>query len=78
VRIPTTLLAPDAGRAVVAGYDVVRDAVALRAVIGLAGQYAAVDETLTGRENLELVGLLCHLGRPRPAAGPARCSNAST
>jgi ABC-2 type transport system ATP-binding protein len=63
VRILTTLLAPDAGRAVVAGYDAVRDAVALRAVIGLAGQYAAVDETLTGRENLELVGQLYHLGR---------------
>jgi ABC-2 type transport system ATP-binding protein len=61
VRILTTLLLPDEGRAVVAGYDVVRDADALRASIGLAGQNAAVDETLTGRENLELVGRLYHL-----------------
>ncbi|NLT06146.1 MAG: ATP-binding cassette domain-containing protein [Solirubrobacterales bacterium] len=64
VRILTTLLAPDAGRATVAGYDVVGDAAALRAKIGLAGQYAAVDENLTGRENLEMVGRLYHLGRP--------------
>jgi ABC-2 type transport system ATP-binding protein len=61
VRILTTLLPPDAGSATVAGYDVVRDAAALRSVIGLAGQYAAVDENLTGRENLELVGRLYHL-----------------
>jgi ABC-2 type transport system ATP-binding protein len=64
VRILTTLLAPDGGRAEVAGCDVVRDAAVLRSVIGLAGQYAAVDETLTGRENLELVGRLYHLDRP--------------
>jgi ABC-2 type transport system ATP-binding protein len=63
VRILTTLLAPDGGSARVAGYDVVRDAEALRSVIGLAGQYAAVDENLTGRENLDLVGRLYHLGR---------------
>lgn len=63
VRILTTLLKPDSGRAQIAGLDVVKDAAALRAVIGLAGQYAAVDETLTGRENLELVGRLYHLGR---------------
>jgi daunorubicin resistance ABC transporter ATP-binding subunit len=61
VRILSTLLRPDAGQARIAGYDVVRDAAALRAVIGLAGQYATVDELLTGRENLELVGLLSHL-----------------
>jgi ABC-2 type transport system ATP-binding protein len=61
VRILTTLLKPDAGRARVAGFDVVADAEALRSVIGLAGQYAAVDELLTGRENLELVGLWYHL-----------------
>ena len=61
VRILTTLLRPDSGRATVAGYDVVRDADRLRTVIGLTGQYAAVDELLTGRENLELVGLLYHL-----------------
>jgi ABC-2 type transport system ATP-binding protein len=61
VRILTTLLKPDGGRARVAGYDVVADAAPLRSAIGLAGQYAAVDELLTGRENLELVGLWYHL-----------------
>ena len=58
--ILTTLLRPDAGRARVAGFDVVNEATALRSVIGLAGQFAAVDELLTGRENLELVGRLYH------------------
>jgi ABC-2 type transport system ATP-binding protein len=67
VRILTTLLPPDGGTARVAGLDVVRDAAALRAQIGLAGQYAAVDENLTGLENLEMVGRLYHLGR-----GPSR------
>ncbi len=62
VRILTTLLKPDSGRATVAGYDVIHDAVTVRAMIGLAGQFAAVDDLLTGRENLELVGLLYHLG----------------
>lgn len=64
VRILATLLRPDAGRARVAGYDVVADAGDVRSSIGLAGQYAAVDELLTGRENLELIGLWCHLGKP--------------
>jgi ABC-2 type transport system ATP-binding protein len=59
----TTLLKPDSGRATVAGLDVVRDASKLRSRIGLAGQYAAVDENLNGRENLELVGRLYHLTR---------------
>lgn len=63
VRILTTLLKADSGTATVAGCDVDRDAVALRSKIGLAGQFAAVDEMLTGRENLELVGLLYHLGK---------------
>src|SRR5919106_3617025 len=62
VRILTTLLRPDAGSARVAGLDVVKDAAKLRFQIGLAGQYAAVDENLTGRENLEMVGRLYHLG----------------
>src|SRR3954468_9922266 len=62
VRILTTLLKPDAGSARVAGFDVVADATALRSHIGLAGQYAAVDENLTGHENLEMVGRLYHLG----------------
>jgi ABC-2 type transport system ATP-binding protein len=63
VRILTTLLAPDEGSARVMGFDVVRDAAKVRAQIGLAGQYAAVDENLTGFENLEMVGRLYHLGR---------------
>ena len=62
VRILTTLLPPEAGSARVAGLDVVKDAAALRSRIGLAGQYAAVDENLTGWENLEMVGRLYHLG----------------
>ncbi len=63
VRILTTLLAPDAGRAEVTGLDVVRQADELRSKIGLTGQYAAVDEYLTGRENLEMVGRLYHLSK---------------
>jgi len=63
VRILTTLLLPDAGRATVAGYDVVRDDAQLRRIIGLSGQYAAVDENLTGRENLVMFGRLYHLGK---------------
>src|SRR5690242_6463405 len=61
VRILTTLLKPDAGYAEVAGLDVVKHADQLRARIGLAGQYAAVDENLTGYENLEMFGRLYHL-----------------
>ena len=61
VRILTTLLAPSHGQATVDGLDVVKDAQALRSHIGLAGQYAAVDEILTGRENLVMVGQLYHL-----------------
>ena len=61
VRILTTLLKPDAGRAEVAGLDVIRQAHELRSCIGLTGQYAAVDEYLTGRENLEMFGRLYHL-----------------
>ena len=62
VNILTTLLLPDSGRAFVAGHDVVAEAGSIRPIIGLAGQFAAVDENLTGRENLELVGRLYHLG----------------
>ncbi|HWT91989.1 MAG TPA: ATP-binding cassette domain-containing protein [Solirubrobacteraceae bacterium] len=68
VRILATLLKPDGGSARVAGLDVERDADALRSKIGLAGQYAAVDENLTGFENLEMVGRLYHLGRPKSRA----------
>ena len=63
VRVLTTLLRADAGRVRVAGLDVVDDADAVRASIGLTGQYAAVDEYLTGVENLEMVGRLYRLGR---------------
>ena len=63
VRILTTLLRPDSGSARVAGFDVVRDEAELRSHIGLAGQYAAVDENLTGRENLYMVGRLYHLAK---------------
>jgi oleandomycin transport system ATP-binding protein len=63
VRILTTLLAPSQGRARVAGYDVVGQAAAVRTMIGLTGQYAAVDEALTGTENLVMVGRLLDLGR---------------
>jgi ABC-2 type transport system ATP-binding protein len=66
VRVLTTLLEPDGGSARVAGCDVVRDAAALRQLIGLAGQYAAVDENLTGMENLTMVGRL--YGMPRRSA----------
>src|SRR5215831_18487404 len=61
VRVLTTILRPDAGRAEVLGIDVTKDPQAVRERIGLAGQYAAVDENLTGRENLRMVGKLSHL-----------------
>ncbi|MGH3695556.1 MAG: ATP-binding cassette domain-containing protein [Pseudonocardiaceae bacterium] len=63
VRILATLLRPDAGHATVGGYDVVRNAHQVRQLIGLTGQYASVDEALTGAENLQLIGRL--LGMPR-------------
>src|SRR5262245_66515733 len=65
VRILTTLLQPDGGQARVEGRDVVREAAAVRRCIGLSGQSAAIQEELTGRENLEIVGRLYHLGKPR-------------
>jgi ABC-2 type transport system ATP-binding protein len=63
VRVLATLLEPDDGRALVAGFDVVKQAGEVRKRIGLAGQNAAVDELLTGRENLVLLGVLLKLGR---------------
>src|SRR5919106_2961472 len=63
VRILTTILRPDAGEARVLGHDVVTEAAAVRGSIGLAGQYAAVDENLSGAENLRLVGKLTHLSK---------------
>jgi ABC-2 type transport system ATP-binding protein len=71
VRIFTTLLEPDGGHAEVAGLDCVRDANRLRSRIGLAGQYAAVDALLTGRENLEMVGRLYRLSRAQARARAA-------
>ncbi|WP_240437476.1 ATP-binding cassette domain-containing protein [Sciscionella marina] len=61
VRVLATLLRPDSGTALIAGHDVVRDPMAVRKRIGLAGQHAALDETLTGRENLRIFGRLYHL-----------------
>jgi ABC-2 type transport system ATP-binding protein len=65
IRILTTLLRADGGRATVAGHDVMAEPQLVRAVIGLTGQYAAVDEDLTGRENLVLIGRLSRLIRSR-------------
>jgi ABC transporter DrrB family efflux protein len=71
VRVLSTLLRPDAGHAEVFGRDVVRDPAAVRELIGLTGQFAAVDELLTGRENLEMFGRLFHLS---PAEARARAA----
>ena len=71
VRVLTTLLRPDSGRAEVAGIDVLADPREVRRRIGVSGQYAAVDEYLTGRENLEMVGRLYHLGRDAARARAA-------
>src|ERR671936_883265 len=71
IRVLATVLPPDGGRAEVLGHDVVREAKAVRRSIGLAGQYAAVDGNLTGRENLRLIGKLVHLSRRESAARAA-------
>ncbi|WP_018023515.1 daunorubicin resistance protein DrrA family ABC transporter ATP-binding protein [Corynebacterium ulceribovis] len=63
VKVLTTLLQPDAGAATIDGIDVLREPDAVRRIIGASGQYAALDEKLTARENLELFGRLYHLGR---------------
>lgn len=63
VRILSTILRADAGRAEVLGMDVAREAAKVRASIGLAGQFAAVDPNLTGRENLRLIGRLTHIAK---------------
>ncbi|NNE12503.1 MAG: ATP-binding cassette domain-containing protein [Ilumatobacter sp.] len=68
VRVLTTLLRPDAGRATIDGIDVVADPHGVRERIGLTGQYAAVEERLTGRENMEFVARLFHLPRPEVKA----------
>jgi ABC-2 type transport system ATP-binding protein len=61
VRILSTILNPDSGHASILGHDVVKEAQTVRRIIGLAGQYAAVDENLTGRENIRMVGRLSHM-----------------
>ncbi len=71
VRVLATLLRPDGGTARVAGHDVVRDAAAVRRQIGLTGQYASVDEALTGRQNLVMIGRLLDL---KPRAAKARAA----
>jgi ABC-2 type transport system ATP-binding protein len=68
VRILSTLLRPDSGRATVAGIDVIKNPEKVREVIGLSGQYAAVDEILTGYDNLVMFGELYHLGKKNAVA----------
>lgn len=68
VKILTTLLRPNAGTAQVGGFDVIEQASEVRTLIGLAGQYPAVDENLTGKENLEMIGRLYHLGKNQSRA----------
>ena len=69
VNVLTTLLKADGGTARVAGHDVATEAKAVRAVIGVTGQFAAVDDLLTGQENLQLMADLKHMRRPRGQAG---------
>ena len=71
IRVLTTLLRPDSGSALVAGVDVVNDPVGARQKIGLAGQFAAVDEYQTGRENVEMVGRLYNLDKAEARARAA-------
>ena len=78
VRILATLLIPDAGTAHINGIDVSKTPTASARSIGLSGQYAAVDEHLTGYENLDMVGRLYGLGRAKSSSGPASCSSGST
>src|SRR5882672_338256 len=65
VRILTTMLRPDRGKVTVGGIDVLAHPQQVRKIIGLSGQNAAVDEYLTGHENLEMIGRLYHLGKAR-------------
>jgi ABC-2 type transport system ATP-binding protein len=68
IRILTTLLIPDGGTARVGGFDIRKQAASIRPIIGLAGQYPAVDEDLTGKENLEMIGQLYHMGNLKSRA----------
>ena len=78
VRILATLLRPDAGRASVGGFDVCAQAHQVRSLIGLTGQYAAVDEMLTGVENLVMIGRLLGIVQRREARGRPSCWSGST
>ncbi len=75
VRVLTTLLRPDSGRASVAGFDVSKDAKSIRTMIGLAGQYATVDELLTGREISSWSGCSITSRRGSTNVGPPKPSN---
>ena len=77
VRILSTILEPDEGRAAILGHDVAKEPEVVRRIIGLAGQYATVDENLSGRENIRMVGRLSHLSRRTAASGPTSCSRRS-
>jgi len=68
VRILSTILKPDSGHAAILGHDVTKQSDVVRRLIGLAGQYATVDENLTGRENLRMVGRLTHIGGAQATA----------
>jgi len=78
VRVLTTLLRPDGGAVRVAGFDAAAEPAAVRAAIGLLGRHAALDEVLSGRQNLELFGRLHHLGAARCRRTPAGCGGAWT
>ena len=72
VRILATLLSPDSGNATVGGIDVIKHPEKVREIIGLSGQYAAVDETLTGWDNLVMFGRLYHLGKQASINRPCK------
>lgn len=78
VRILGTLLQPDAGHATVGGYDVVREAPRVREIIGLTGQYASVDEDMSGRRNLAMIGRLLGMPWRRRSPAPTNCWSASS
>ena len=77
VRILSTILEPDSGSGTILGHDVAREPEVVRGLIGLAGQYATVDENLTGHENIYMVGRLSHLSRRTSTRGPTSSSRHS-
>ena len=78
VKILSTLISADAGDVRVAGHDLAREPDAVRAAIGVTGQFSAVDNLLTGEENLLLMADLHHLARSEAGGAPPSCSNSST